>query len=133
MYMKQLLLFKMYKIGGFNKMNFSYNATQAYDASLQNFEKLLKKDEEYINSMIEVATLKGEFSIIYDNQKIKSYKYAKEMKKILNDLGYTIIEKIISEERKIWIISWEHAKDKEDLDPSDDSDTTTPEDEDENL
>ena len=83
--------------------------------------------------MIEVATLKGEFSIIYDNQKIKSYKYAKEMKKILNDLGYTIIEKIISEERKIWIISWEHAKDKEDLDPSDDSDTTTPEDEDENL
>ena len=95
-------------------MEFSYNATQAYEASLENFQIWLDKDKEYINAKIEDAILKGEFSIIYDNKKLTNYEYAKEIKRALNKLGYTIIEKIISEERKILIISWENTNSQND-------------------
>ena len=95
-------------------MEFSYNATEAYEASLENFQIWLEKDKEYINTKIEEATLKGEFSIIYDSKKLTNCKYAKEIKRVLNKLGYVITEKIISEERKIFIISWENANSQND-------------------
>lgn len=95
-------------------MEFSYNATEAYEASLENFQFWLEKDKEYINTKIKEAVLSGEFSIIYDNKKLTNYEYAEEIKRALNELGYTIIEKIISLERKILIISWENINSQND-------------------
>lgn len=87
-------------------MQFSYTAQEAYDASLNNYEAQLEKNRLELDSLIKRAIENGEFSVIYDRQTTNNA-YVNTTKTILNQLGYKVTEKIISDERKIWIISWE--------------------------
>lgn len=87
-------------------MQFSYTAQEAYNTSLENYEAQLEKNRVELDSLIKRATENGEFSIIYDRQTTNNA-YTNTTKAILNQLGYKVTEKIISDEKKIWIISWE--------------------------
>ena len=87
-------------------MTFSYTAAEAYDASLNNYEAQLEKNRLELDSLIKRAIENGEFSVIYDRQTINNA-YTNTTKTILNQLGYKVTEKIINDEKKIWIISWE--------------------------
>ena len=96
-------------------MQFTYTAQEAYDASLNNYEEQLEKNRIELDSLIKAAIQRGEFSVIYDKQ--TAIDATKEM---LTQLGYKVTEKIISEEKKIWVISWETAKDISDPDSTGD-------------
>lgn len=87
-------------------MNFSYTAQEAYDASLLNFEEEVEKNKQELDDMIKAAVERGEFSIVYDKLATLNT-YTNMTKTLLNQLGYKVTEKVVSEERKIWIISWE--------------------------
>lgn len=87
-------------------MTFSYTAAEAYNASLNNYEAQLEKNRLELDSLIKRAIENGEFSVIYDRQTTNNA-YTNTTKTILNQLGYKVTEKIISDEKKIWIVSWE--------------------------
>lgn len=87
-------------------MTFSYTAAEAYNASLNNYEAQLEKNRLELDSLIKRAIENGEFSVIYDRQTINNA-YTNTTKTILNQLGYKVTEKVVSDEKKIWIISWE--------------------------
>lgn len=87
-------------------MQFSFTAQEAYDASLNNYEAQLEKNRLELDALIKKAVERGEFSIIYDKQTP-----ANATKTILNQLGYKVTEKNISNEKKIWVISWERPGD----------------------
>ena len=87
-------------------MHFTYTAQEAYDESLDNYERQLEKNRLELDSLIKKATENGEFSIIYDRQTTNNA-YSNTTKDILNQLGYRVVEKTNLNGKVFWVISWE--------------------------
>lgn len=82
-------------------MKFTYTAKEAYDLSLFKYEEKLEENKKALDLAIQLAIDKGEFSTIYSRY------LNDDTKNLLIQAGYKVTEKIISDEKKIWVISWE--------------------------
>ena len=75
-------------------------AAAAYQASLENFEELLRRNRRELNDLIKKATERGEFKVVYDRQMFSG------IQTWLEDYGYDVSQKMIGD-RKVWVVSWE--------------------------
>ena len=81
-------------------------ASQAYTKSMEAYEARLRKNREELRDLIEAATKKGQFQVIYDrplNENVVSW--------LVNEYGYEVTKKELNNniEKEIWIINWENA------------------------
>ena len=76
-------------------------AQQAYQASLEHFEEQLRKNREELRDLIQRATEKGEFSVIYDRQMFSG------IQQWLTDYGYDTERRNVGG-RSVWVVSWEN-------------------------
>lgn len=80
-------------------------AQTAYATSLENYEAQLRRNREELRDLIDAATKKGEFKVIYDRQMFEG------IQDWLESYGYEVSQKILSDsEKKVWVVSWENAK-----------------------
>lgn len=80
---------------------FTYTAANAYQKSLENFEKRLIENRNALNQKILKAIEAGEFSIIFHKEMLGE-NYDLSTKELLEDFGYNVIDK-----GNYWIISWD--------------------------
>ena len=80
-------------------------AQTAYATSHEKYEAQLRRNREELRDLIDAATKKGEFKVIYDRQMFDG------IQDWLESYGYEVSQKILSDsEKKVWVVSWENAK-----------------------